>query len=389
MILVSFAWYGKSKYLNCEVLDVNIVNQIPKCLDHLSDIDLNPTTSNQMKRKGSSSNINGFSNENKKSTRNPKKNISELTSESEDDDNNDENQKRTTNKPRESKKNSNNSNSSSKSKSNEVQEITSSFNSLSTEDVNLAEFSIMELYEKASHGDFPKKLFIFKDRTKSYCAKFHFFSSIRKFDVNWDDAIDQIAFKCKICEVKLHCLIGESTNLNQHLKIHSEYIAKWLSFYKKRKNNQKPKLDSNTLDLIRGVISANISLKTLENENFTRCLKMEISSVRTFRYDILPQVYEMMIKEIDNKLSNAITISFITDIWTNKIMADFLALGAVILNKYYQHEFLVIGMTSMSDMNHTSENIKKLLEKLINGYSFNKRLAHGKYIFTFKSNYYK
>ena len=116
---------------------------------------------------------------------------------------------------------------------------------------------------------------------------------------------------------------------------------------------------------------------------------MEISSVRTFRYDILPQVYEMMIKEIDNKLSNAITISFITDIWTNKIMADFLALGAVILNKYYQHEFLVIGMTSMSDMNHTSENIKKLLEKLINGYSFNKRLAHGKYIFTFKSNYYK
>jgi hypothetical protein len=341
-----------------------------------------------MKRKGSSSNISGVSNENKKSARNEKTFISESTSESNDDENNDENQKRTTNKQRGSKNNSNSSKTS-RSKSNEVQEITSSFNSLSTEDVNLEEFSLMELYEKASNGDFPKKLFIFKDRTKSYCAKFHFFSSIRKFDMNWDDAIDQIAFKCKICEVKLHCLIGESTNLNQHLKIHSEFIAKWLSFYKKRINNQKPKLDSYTLDLIRGVISANISLKTLENENFTRCLKMEISSVRTFRYKILPELYEMMIKEIDNKLSNAITISFITDIRTNKIMADFLALGAVILNKYYQHEFLAIGMTSMSDMNHTSENIKKILEKLINGYSFNKRLAHGKYIFTIISNYYK
>jgi hypothetical protein len=46
MILVSFVWYGKTKYLNCEVLDVNIIKQIPKCLDHLSDIEFNPTTSN-------------------------------------------------------------------------------------------------------------------------------------------------------------------------------------------------------------------------------------------------------------------------------------------------------------------------------------------------------
>jgi hypothetical protein len=81
-------------------------------------------------------------------------------------------------------------------------------------------------------------------------------------------------------------------------------------------------------------------------------------------------------ESINKKLDEALTISFITDIWTNKIKADFLALAAVIVNKFYQHEFLVIGMTSMSG-SHTAENIKIVLEKLINSYSFNKNLAHG------------
>ena len=140
-------------------------------------------------------------------------------------------------------------------------------------------------------------------------------------------------------------------------------------------------IDDDTLDLIRGIISANVALHALENEFFAKCLKMDLTSVRTFRYDRLPKTYELMKDAIDSKLSEALTVSLITDIWTNKIVADYIALGAFILNKFYQHEFLVIGMTSMSG-NHTAENIKIVLESLINQYKFNKRLARGNTLFS-------
>ena len=140
-------------------------------------------------------------------------------------------------------------------------------------------------------------------------------------------------------------------------------------------------MDSDTLDLIKGIISANIALSQLENETFARCLKMELTSVRTFRYDRLPRAYELMKDFIYKKLDEDLTISFITDefyFWTNRIIADFLALAAILVNKFFQHEFLVIGMRSMSG-SHTAENIKIVLEEIINSYSFNKNLAHGNY----------
>jgi hypothetical protein len=42
-----------------------------------------------------------------------------------------------------------------------------------------------------------------------------------------------------------------------------------------------------------------------------------------------------MVKAIDKKLQNARTISLITDIWTNKIFADFLAIGVLIVNQNF------------------------------------------------------
>ena len=103
-----------------------------------------------------------------------------------------------------------------------------------------------------------------------------------------------IAFTCKICQKELHAVIGESTNLNQHLKTHNEFRKKCLIYFQSKKQNCSPKIDDETLDLIRGIISANIYLNALENENFARCLKMELRSVRTFRYDRLPSVFVMM-----------------------------------------------------------------------------------------------
>ena len=156
------------------------------------------------------------------------------------------------------------------------------------------ELGLKQIYEQASSGEFFKKLFVFKDCSKMYCEKYHFFKSIRKFDFNRSDAIMPIAFTCKICQKELHAVIGESTNLNQHFKTHNEFRKKWLIYFQSKQQNCSPKIDDETLDPIRGIISANISLNALENENFARCLKMELRSVRTFRYDRLPSVFVMM-----------------------------------------------------------------------------------------------
>ena len=253
----------------------------------------------------------------------------------------------------------------------------SSFTTNQNEEDDLKELSLDKIYEMASNGIFKKKLFIFKNSQKMYCERMHFFESIRKFNLDLEDCKEEnVTFTCKICQQKINCPIGQSTNLNQHLKIHEQFRSKWLKFFD-QKNNHSGILDSDTLDLIKGIISANIALSQLENEIFARCLKMELTSVRTFRYDRLPRAYELMKDFINKKLDEALTISFITDIWTNKIIADFLALAAILVNKFYQYEFLV--MTSMSG-SHTAENIKIVLEEIINSYSFNKNLAHGNYI---------
>ena len=79
-----------------------------------------------------------------------------------------------------------------------------------------------------------------------------------------------------------------------------------------------------------------------------------------------------MKKIIDSELSKAKTISLITDIWTNKIMADYLALACIYIDKNYKEKMLVLGLSEM-DGSHNAENIKIVIEKIINNYAFDKR----------------
>ena len=335
----------------CSIIDPIIRETIPKCLDNLSDINMNSSTI-EKKRKASSYNIAGIAQ--------GEKNIRTISSYDSSSDSNENSN--------ESSRNLNNPSKVVLNLANPTTEISNDFSSLLTgqnyED-ELTELDLDKIYDKASNGFFQKKLFIFKDCKKWYSERLHFFKSIRKFDNKWDECKEPIAFTCKICQVKHHCSIGSFSNLNQHLKTHQDFRTKWLKFFD-QKNNYMGTLDNDTYDLIRGIISANISLNQLENENFARCLRMEITSVRTFRYDRLPKAYELLKDLINKKLNEAITICLITDIWTNIVIADFIALCAMILNKNHHHEFLVIGMTSMPG-NHTAENIKKVLEYLING----------------------
>jgi len=241
---------------------------------------------------------------------------------------------------------------------------------------NLNELSLKELYILASKGEFPKKLFMFKDGKKFYSERLQFFSSLRVFDFSVKNVKTQtVDFKCKYCNKKLQAHFGAIQNLSSHLPTHPDFLAKWLSFFEKKSG--KKQLDDSTFDLVRAIVSVNLPLAVLENENFAKCLKMELTCVKTFRNSILPRVNKLMNEAIDVKLSNASSISLIVDIWTNKIFADFLALAALIVNEQDKAELLVLGMSPMNGI-HTAESVKPAIENIVNSFNFNKNLAKSK-----------
>ena len=133
-------------------------------------------------------------------------------------------------------------------------------------------------------------------------------------------------------------------------------------------------IDDNTLNLVRAIVSANLPLDILENEHFAKCLKMELTSVKHFRYGILPRQFYLTMDAIDKKLSKAKAVFFVTDVWTNRALADFLALASLVVNQNLKVRLLVLGMQPMNG-DHTSKNIKAANEEIVNNFTFDKKLA--------------
>ena len=132
------------------------------------------------------------------------------------------------------------------------------------------------------------------------------------------------------------------------------------------------------LNLIKYFVTSISSLIELKNE-YLRALiapKIQITGVKTFTNKILPKVLDMLYEEIDKILSNALTITLITDIWTNKQNTDFIGLAAVVSNQLGEKSILVIGMMAMVG-SHSAENIKKCIEEMINQYKFDKKKLNG------------
>jgi len=139
-----------------------------------------------------------------------------------------------------------------------------------------------------------------------------------------------------------------------------------LTFFEKaNKSKARKVIDNDTFDLVCAVISTNMPLAILENVFVAKCFKMELSTAKTFRNSTLPRVFIHLHNAIEKKLEESISMSLITDIWTNKVTADFLALAALIVNKFKKQELIVLGMKPMNG-NHTAESFKIAVEDIVN-----------------------
>ena len=68
----------------------------------------------------------------------------------------------------------------------------------------------------------------------------------------------------------LHARFGAIQNLSSHILTHIEFITKWLNYTNDPKFEKK--IDDNTLNLVKAIISANLPLSIIENEHFSRCI---------------------------------------------------------------------------------------------------------------------
>ena len=140
-----------------------------------------------------------------------------------------------------------------------------------------------------------------------------------------------------------HCKFGSLTNLNKHLKTESEHpmTQNWYKKYLEFTNqgSKSPIIDNKTYKLIRFIISTNTSLSQLKNPEFLEIIdsnKIKMPANFSFRNTFLPQVMRKLVSAIESKLQNADTICLITDIWTNKSMTDYIALGCVTTNSFFE-----------------------------------------------------
>lgn len=113
--------------------------------------------------------------------------------------------------------------------------------------------------------------------------------------------------------------------------------------------------------------------------NYDRKDELKISSAATFRTNLVPQAMKMLTQAIEKKLAQAEAITLIVDMWTTRMMTDFIALGASLMYDDFQLEIIIIGMMRMKQK-HTAEYIKECIEEMVNIYNFNKAKIKCKFL---------
>ena len=79
---------------------------------------------------------------------------------------------------------------------------------------------------------------------------------------------------------------------------------------------------------------------------------------------------------IEDEFFEVVSISLMSDIWTNKLMLDIMGVAFNMINAKFQKKTIVVGMMVMPG-NHNAENIALALMTLVNRYqTLDKSIIH-------------
>jgi hypothetical protein len=235
---------------------------------------------------------------------------------------------------------------------------------------------IDELILNANSDKFNEVEIVIKGKKKKYTSIYNWFDFQTSFQEHPKKQL--LGFNCIICKSEgnhniYSAPLGKPGNLLKHLYTHS--LAKyWSDTYKKHKEKDSSinfkKIDTNTISLIKFFIDSNVALDALEDRNLRKILPVRLSKY-SFKQTILPQMMQFLYSSLSTYLRQAQFVSLTTDIWTNRAMKDFLAVGAFTVDSSFHKQVYIIGMVPMKGP-HNAENIKVGIEAIVNNLDFNK-----------------
>ncbi len=173
------------------------------------------------------------------------------------------------------------------------------------------------------------------------------------------------------------CNEAKWRNIKRHLEkdcYNKALVEAWFAAYNSRSNYKKEApLSGEMLRAAKFYISSNTSVSQLTNPALRDVMSIQLPCHTTLSSTIIPQVMELLYKQIDSLLVKAEAICIISDIWTDKSMHDFLGLAARMIDSNFERTTITNGMIEMPG-NHCAEHIKEAIENIINAkhYTFDK-----------------
>jgi hypothetical protein len=122
-----------------------------------------------------------------------------------------------------------------------------------------------------------------------------------------------------------------------------------------------------------------MALNQLKNPYLHQMLRnsLDVPSYKTVRYQLLPDIYSLLKKRLEQKLSAAKSVALMVDIWTNRIMVPYIGVAASLGYDLAKKEMLVIGFDKMPPGAHNSESLKLAIETIVNRFAFEKSKIAG------------
>ena len=94
------------------------------------------------------------------------------------------------------------------------------------------------------------------------------------------------------------------------------------------------------------------------------------------RNNILPNVYDFLLKQIQESINNCDYLCLVADLWSNSVREDCMGLAALISISKIKH-LIVIGFERMEQTSHTADIIKSKINQILSKYDFDRKKIIG------------
>ena len=175
---------------------------------------------------------------------------------------------------------------------------------------NSSEYTLDEIFEMAKSKKFPpKRIFYFGNKKKAYTPITHFFTTTNKFSNR------PANMKCKVqcCNSDVYIKLdpkADFSNANKHLFVHQS-TKEWYNAYSRNSNqSQEFVINQETYNLVCFFITSKTAFNQMKNPFFTKICdpKIKIKSHFTFRYKIIPFLWNACLKKSNASLTKLFTL---------------------------------------------------------------------------------